>query len=827
MLLRSAFHGEVRGNWFLSADVSGVQTCHSNKNSSKLNNTSNGMKMGVPNDDDNCRGLLPDINRIQALPMLLANGATEKTIVSEMIDGIRFEKTVEKTIDFQRKKISEEKCSRPRKKCKMSETRDECQNRNSGDACTLFQASGKDTSKPEIVSCANLMADSIKESPGGGSILERNEKSFSGATAEVSVVRYDHFEGTSTRTTEEKSNLRNTMTSQNLLASDETKQVNLLGGKMDDELAQDAPTKPSDGVSVDVPNRVTRWTDAGGGVREINPDECMRKRKKKKKKKVLTIAGKFQDTTNMEHTGKCETMKTCSETLKSDLNEEENGLFLEKNRGVVMPSNNQASDHVDPVSMLKESSFSRDVDKVMEPEIPSGIVKKKKKKGTRQKNIGIDQTDNCITSSSGLLLPSTDHIPEETDKGEGITHHDEKDVQILLDSSTLDARKKGQGVNRNEVADSVILTQTEQASEDGVSVKKNADKSTQSSSANCHGEIHSVETEDPVMEFSKVDKGSENTGNKDRKASKKRKKQKLTEAEVQVNFPGEDQQVGVDALSTKETSISVENSEQKVRQVESSQVLYSKIEEKSNKIHGIAENTHDLKTTSEKGGEGINFKQYFVPGQDHHKEDYVDKVKKAIRLKMETPIRVKDNDLPSVSNSAELQNSFKSLVNKRLKSDLDVTKLIPMKTPKKSLLLKSGSIFQKNSDESSGDENGTIHKPGVSLAASSFINKKCQTSAKTSSIRSELLPRKQGNRMMAMKTPQKKSLFTKSGAIFQDNGGESSGDETGALHSDGNTACQSDSSSMSGDSDGGSDLSQDSPRNGTFVINFRFIFALG
>ncbi|KAL8520054.1 hypothetical protein ACS0TY_010840 [Phlomoides rotata] len=919
MLLWSAFHGEEKGNWFLLADVSGAHTCNSIKNHSELN-TSNGVKMGVLNDDDKCRDLSPDVNRILALPMPLLDGATEKTLVSEMIDGIRFEKSVEKTTEFQSKICSEKEClrtdSHPRKKRKIWKTEDECHNRSSGDACALFQASGKDTSKPEIVSCANLMADSVKESPGGVILTEQNGKYFSGATAEVSVVRNDHFEETSAPTTEEKSKLRNAITSPDLLASIETKQDNLLEGKMDDELAQDAPTKHSDGVSVIVPDHVARSMDARGGVGEINTDGS-----KWKKKKVLTTARKLQDSTDMEQTGKGETMKTCSETLKSDLKEKEKGSSLEKNLVVVMPSNNKASDHLDPVSMLKESSFSRDADAVMEPEISSGIKKKKKKK-TRQKksldtnleNSVIDQTDNCISSSSGLLLLLADHIPDETCKGEGIRRHDEKDAQMMLDSSTLDAAKKVQGVNRNEVADSVTLTQTEQASEDGVSVKKKADKSNQSSSGKCHADIHTVQTENPVMEFNEVDKGNENTGNKDRKASKK-KKQKLTGAEVQVNLLGEDQQVGVDALATKETSISVVNSEQG-RQVDSSQVLYSKTGENSNKIHGIAENTDEMNTTSEKEGEGINFKQYFVTGQDQHKEDSGDKVKKAIKSKKETSKRVKDNDLPFVSNSAELQNSFKSLVNKktekkshrsdntrskggsvqnsdrnevisnsikkssgaseeggkdysprfettlrkpddslaassrlnkktqtldkstsvrsevsprkqgnrRLESVLDVTNMIPMKSPQTSLFTKSGPIFQERSDGRSGDENGTMHKPGERLTASSFLNKKYQISDKSTSARSEVLPRKQGNirlqsglnvtNMTPMKTPQKKSLLTKPGAIFQDYGGESSGGENGAMHSDGYTVCPSDSSSMSGNSVGGSDLSQDSTRNG-------------
>lgn len=850
MLVWSAFHG-VKGNWFLSADASGTHTCHSIKNSSELG-TSNGVKMAATNVDDNCRGLSSNVNRIQILPMPLPDGATEKNVNSEMIAGFKVEKSVEKTTDLHRDIYLEENCmgteSCAKKKRKMMHAEDACHNPSLKDGCAVFQSSDKDTSIPEIVGCGNSTVDAVKESPGGLIQHEQHGKpTMSDATAEVSCVRNDQFdvedrlvfEGTSQPRTAEKSNLGRILNSPNLLGSDERKEDNAVESKMDYELGQDVPTEHSGGVSVKVPDLSARLMDASGGLGDVNTDG-----NKRKKKKVQKTAAKIQDTTDMEQTRKDESMKPCTETHTSEKKEEEKVLSLDHDHEIIIPSNSKASDLVDPDLALKEASFLQDADAVMEPDISSGIKKKKKKKKREKKSAdtnleksGIEQTDNGITGSSGLLFPSTDH-------------HEGKDVQTrLLESSTLDAGEKVKGVDRDE-ADILILTQAEQTLEDVGTGNKKMEKKTQSSAGNCHADFPAVDTENLIVEFNQVDKDNENTENKERKATKKRKKRKLAASDVQENLPIKDQKVGIEALATKETSLSFVNSEQEGRHVDSSQGLPHKSEEKFDEMHGVAVNTDDLANTSEKEGEGINFKQYFVPGQYQDKVDSGDKVKKTTKLnqEMKTLKKVKDDDLPSVSISTELQNTIKSFEIKKTENKSRVRKgsgkskgdsaqnsdwdeMIP-----NSFRRASGASGKEVKDSSPSEMcKTTLQKPSEILAASSCLNKKNPSLDKPSSERSETFPRKRRNKMsqsglnktniMLVKTPQKKSLFTKPGAIFQDNSGESSGDENGTVHSDGSTLSPSDSSSMSGYSVGESDLSQDSTRNGMFYPMFKFNFA--
>ncbi|KAL6508920.1 hypothetical protein OROHE_021479 [Orobanche hederae] len=100
------------------------------------------------------------------------------------------------------------------------------------------------------------------------------------------------------------------------------------------------------------------------------------------------------------------------------------------------------------------------------------------------------------------------------------------------------------------------------------------------------------------------------------------------------------------------------------------------------------------------------------------------------------------------------------------------------------------------------------HKKNVSLNKSSF-----QSSEKVPEKREIKMSQSglNGTNRMEMKTTEKRSLLA--GAIFDDNSGESSGDENEMAHLSGSTESPSDCSSMSDYSVGESNLSQDSIRN--------------
>ncbi|KAI3467637.1 hypothetical protein Pfo_024300 [Paulownia fortunei] len=838
MLVWSAFHG-VKGNWFLSADASGTPACHLNQNFSELG-TSHRVKMDVRNVDDDCRGLSSNVNMIQTIPKSLPDGVNEKNVVSEI------EKSLEKTIDFQISNYSAENCmeteSRAKKKRKVRHTEDVCHNPSSKGSCTLFHASGKDTSIPEIVGCRNSMVDAVKEGPESMVLNEQQGKpAMSEATAEVSGVRNDQsdiahkvaFEGTSAPDTAKKSTLGSIVNSQNQLGSDKRKEdtvlesiitENLMASKLDHELGQDVPTEHSGGVSVKVPDLSARSMDPTDAMGDVNSDGTKRKKKKDQK-----IVAEIQDRADMEQTRKPHT-----ETYKSEIKEEEKGLSLNCDDEAIMPSNSKALDHADPDFALKEA-----------PEVSSGGKKKKNKRGkksadTNIEKSGIEQTDNGFSGYSGLLCPLTDHIPEETDKEESILYHKGKDVQMkLLENSTLGAGEKVQGANRNE-ADFVILTQTKQTQEDVATGKRKMEKMTQRSAGNYHADCPTVEKENETLEFNQVEKDIENTENKDKKAKKKKKKRKPTASDVQENLPVKDQKGGIEALTIEENSISFVNSEQEGRHVASSQVLSRKSEEKREEMHENAVKTDDIARTSENGGEGINFKQYFVSGQYQDKVDSSDKVKKATKSNedMKSSKKVKEHGLPSVSISTELQNSLKSFENQESENKSRVRKNSGRRQGDSAQnsdwdevisnsLRRSSRVSENGAKDSSPSEvrETTLKKPNEILAESSCLNQKNPSLDKSSSERPEKFPKKRGNKRsqsglnvtnkMVMKTPQKKSLFAKSGAIFQDNSGESSADENGPVHSDDSTRSPSDSSSQSGYSVGESDLSQDSTRNGS------------
>ncbi|KAK6160337.1 hypothetical protein DH2020_003718 [Rehmannia glutinosa] len=812
MLVWSAFHG-VKKSWFLSVDASNTPSCHLNRNPSALG-TSDCMKMDVRSVDNNCRA---DINRIQTLRMSLPDGVTEKNVVSEMIPGFEvgnsLEKTIEnsleKTIDNQKSNVAEEKIlgtkSPAKKKRKKRHT-------EGSEGMNLCEQQGKPTT------------------------FDTN--------AEVSGVRNDQsvlddrvaFEGTSVSGAAEKSNLRSIVNCQNHLVSDERKEdtvlesmilENLVASKKEHELGQDVPTDHSGGVSIKVPDLSAGLMDASGAIGDVNPDGT-----KRKKKKAQKTAAKIQGT--IEQTLIVESIKPHTETHKSEEKEEPKLLSLDRDHEV-RPSSYKASDHATPDLTLKEPEICSDSKKKKkcrekekkpananlensgieqtdngvrshssykasdhsnpdltlkeEPEISSGSKKKRKRaKKSATANLeksGIEQTDNGVRSQSGLPCFSTGHIPEETDKEESMYHKGEDTQLKLLTSSTLEGGEKVQGTNGNGV-NFVMSSQTEQTLEDVATGRRKRDKKTQNSAGNGDPDFPAVEKENQFLELNQVEKDSENTENMEKIACA---------SDVQENSPVKDQNVGVEALTTEGNSISNVNSKMEEIHVASSQVLPHKSEEKLEKMHEIAVNTDDLARTSENQGEGINFKQYFVPDQD------------------KVDSRASDNESRVRNDSGKRQGPSAQ--------NSDGDEVIPNSSRRSSRLPENG--VEDSSPSEMPDTN--LQKPKETLAGSSCPNKKNDSFEKSSSKRSEKLPGKRGNKKsqlglnvtkkLVMRTPQKKSLLAKPGAIFQDNSGESSGDENGTAHSDGSTRSPSDSSSDSGSSVGESDLSQDSTRNGS------------
>ncbi|XP_011086707.1 protein IWS1 homolog A isoform X2 [Sesamum indicum] len=846
MIVWSAFHS-VKRNWFLSADVSGIPE--------------------VGGVDDDCRALTSDANKIPALPMSLQDGVTEKNVVSEITAGVKAEKSLEKTTVSQSNNYSQENYmdpeSRAKKKRKTRHTEDACHRPPSmRDSCTLDYEPGKDTSTPQIIACGNPMVDVVKEGKESMLVYEQQGKpTMSEATAEVIGVRNSQpdvgdntaFEGTSSPATANKSHIQSALNSPNLLGSDKRKEDTLLesiihescmNSKQECELGHDVPTEHLGCVSNKVPNVSASLMDAGGAIDDVNSDGTGRKKKKAQK-----TAAKIQGATDTEHSRKGESLKPSTEARKSGRKKEEKGLSVNHDNEVILASYKKTSDHADPNLMLKEAStlpHLLDTNAVMEPEISSGRKKKKRAKksaDTNQEKSGIEQTDNVVSGSSGLLCASTDHIPEETDKEENILHVKGKNVQVkILDTSTTDAIDKVPTANRNE-ANFMILTQTKQCLEDVASGKEEVEEKTKHSASNCHADMPAKEKEYHILEFNQVEKNSDNTEDKDNKAKKKRKKRNPTESDIQESLPVKDQKVGVVVSTTKEESIGFVNTALEAGDVASSQVLSCRSQEKLEEMHGgAADHAGDLARTSEHEGEGINFKQYFVPGQYQDKADSTDRVKKGTKSNVETKNgkKVRDNGLPPVSNSTELQNSaVKSLENLESEKKSRVKKTSGMRPGDSAQnsdredvipnsITRSLRVSGKRTNDSSPSgmlETTSLQKPNEILAKSSSQKEKNTSLDKSSSKRSEAFHEKRGNKIlqsglsathkMAMKTPQKKSLFNKSGTIFQDNSGESSGDENDAVHSDASTLSPSDSSSLSSYSVGESDLSQDSTGNGS------------
>ncbi|KAL1565242.1 hypothetical protein AAHA92_07482 [Salvia divinorum] len=417
-----------------------------------------------------------------------------------------------------------------------------------------------------------------------------------------------------------------------------------------------------------------------------------------------------------------------------------------------------------PTTEKENTMIMWDADAVMEPEVSSCIKKTKKKKRTKNsvstniENSGIKDTHNGTRGSLDLSSPSRDHISTGIGKDESTRLNEGMDVEMtLLDASNNDAQEKVWDVNRKE---------EERTSEDLSDRNKMMMEKTKRFPDVCHAALPTAETENTITKPNQANQDNGNTENKSRKATKKGKKQKHTAIDVQENLPVEDQQVGVEPLATRETSFGFANSELAGRDVESSQVLSRKSEEKVDENYELVLNTDGFKENTEKGSEGINFKQYFVADQVQNQVDISNKVRKATKLKSS---KAKDNEMMKTSSPSELCE-------------------MPRQKPNDFVAPSSSLKKNPSLDKSSSKRSVTLHN-----------NKGNE----------RMVLRSHFKNTMPMKTPKKKILLAKSGAIFHNDSGESSGDENGTLLSDDRTLTPSDSSSMSGDdSEGESEVSQ-------------------
>ena len=430
-----------------------------------------------------------------------------------------------------------------------------------------------------------------------------------------------------------------------------------------------------------------------------------------------------------------------------------------------------------PTTETNNTMIMRDADAVMEPEVSSRIKKTKKKRigknsvSTNIENPGINDTQNGTRGSLDLSSPSGDRITTGIRKDESTWLNERMDVEMtLLDASNNDAQEKVWDVNRKEEG---------RISEDLSDRNTMMMEKTKTFPDVCHAALPTAETENTVMKPNQTNQDDENTENKSRKTKKEGKKQKHTAPDVQENLPVEDQQVSVEPLATKETSFGFSNSELTDRDLESSQVLSRKSKEKVDENYELVLNTYGLKENTEKGSEGINFKQYFVADQLQNQVDISNKVRKENKLKSS---KAKDNELMKTSSPSELCE-------------------MPRQKPNDFVVPSSSHKKNPSLDKSSSKRSVTLHN-----------NKGNERTLLRSHVK----------KTMPMKTPKKKILLAKSGTIFHNDSGESSGDENGTLFSDDRTLTSSDSSSMSGDdSEGESEVNQISTRKGMLHITLK------
>ncbi|XP_073130193.1 uncharacterized protein [Henckelia pumila] len=562
--------------------------------------------------------------------------------------------------------------------------------------------------------------------------------------------------------------------------------------------------QPEAGVAIIEPKLPSRLIHASDASDNTNNNHDKRKKKKTKKS-----VGKIQEASYREN----EPQKAIGDDV------------LHHDLEVMPPSSSKGSGCADPELKSNGAGFATKLlDVNMVEEFKTSRIHRrrhglKKSANTAVDNLDMEPANNGMSGSSAVLLCSqTDNFLEETDRGENISFHKVKDVQMkMLDDSSAGPERKVGDVTINE-SGSMELTQTME----DVGIEQRKEKKDYNSAGDCLTVPSVIEKENQVknLEPNQAQNSFEIARVKDKKA-KKRKKGQVIVSDCLGSIPIKD----VKEYSIVEKADNVLDFEQECRHVDS-QVLSHKSEEKLGEIHFTAASTDNLVRHVEDKDEGVNFKNYFLPGQKQDKVAYVDRVKEAIKSSEETKTveKVKKKrGLPSASTSTELHNLAKLSENKDGKDKSHMR----CSTSRKdgdfiaSLKVSDNGVVDSSPTEMSGM---TTHKKhNENTVASPFAKDKNTPLDKSCLEISGIFSGNGGERQQSgldvcdkvvMKTTRKNSLLAKVGSLFQDCSGESSSDENRA-NSDASTCSPSDSSSQSGCSEGESDLSQASARNGS------------
>ncbi|KAL2233684.1 UNVERIFIED_CONTAM: hypothetical protein Sindi_1548400 [Sesamum indicum] len=504
---------------------------------------------------------------------------------------------------------------------------------------------------------------------------------------------------------------------------------------------------------------------------------------KRKKKGTQKTTAKIQDMSDKEHETKMrESIGPYKITGKAKGIEEERELYPNHDTEVMLDPN------ADP-----------------EPKIFNGSRRKKRGiKKSADKNLhrsDKEETSNSMSSPSILLCPSTNNFSHKTHQGENIFHEGKDNQMILLDGSTVAYGKSIQDASGNH-ADILESTQTGgslQTLKDMDSRKGKMETENQSSAGNCHTDLLAGEKENPI-ESLKPHQAEQSIKNIGIEVKKKRKKRQPAGSDVQENLPTKDKKVGGDELATEEKSNNFITSEQQDRHVVLSQVPSHREGEKLDEMHETA---------------------------DKNENNNVKKATKA-NEEMKSEKETKKNGVPSVRNSTELRNSLKPYENQDNENESCVrcdsgrkdgrSAVNSNQNEPRSFEVSDNEVKDSSPSAMRGMKAPEKHD-GVP-AASCCQKEKNVSLAQSVAKRSETFPENKGSKRwqqdqnvinrIAVRTPQKESLFTKSGAIFQDNSVENSADDSDAA-----THSSSDSSSLSGYSTGESDLSQYSDTYGS------------
>ncbi|KZV14973.1 hypothetical protein F511_39393 [Dorcoceras hygrometricum] len=427
----------------------------------------------------------------------------------------------------------------------------------------------------------------------------------------------------------------------------ETKQHENLLGSHEIRMNQ-----PEVGAAIIEPKLPSRLIHASGASNDKHNNN-----NKMKKKTTKKSSGNFQDTSYQDKAPQ----KVIGDALHHDFE-------------VMPPLSSKASECADLEERLSGAGFTTKLldNMVEEPKTSRGHKRKqsvKKSTNTGMDNLDLGPGNNGMSGSSAVLLCSqTDHFQKETDKGENMSFHKVKDVQMkILDDSAAVCERKVGNVTINE-SDSMKFTQTtinepdsmqfSQTMEDVGICEQRMEKNYANSAGDCLTVPSIIEKENQVnnSESRRAQNSTEIVRAKDEKNKKKTKVQRV-QSDCLGNLPIKNQEVGVEEYSIMEKANNILDFEQEYQHVDS-QVLSHKGEEKPGEIQFTAPSTDNLVSHVEDKDEGVNFKHYFLPAQ---KLDEVAFVQEAIKSSEETKTvkKVKKHGLPSASTSAELLKSAK------------------------------------------------------------------------------------------------------------------------------------------------------------------------